>query len=194
MDTRQESQTGIGVQNPRPPARGAGGGWRVAGSGWVPRYTRSGRTRPPPLAYQHHTYLMKESSYRTLVAWQRAISLAADVYTFSKTFPMDECYGLTQQIRRSAVSVPSNIAEGRGRRSTRDYRHFLHQARGSLYEIDRHIALAERLGYCSASDAARIQVAIVEAVKPLQGLIASLIDRSATPPATRHPLSPDAMY
>ena len=98
---------------------------------------------------------------------------------------MDERYGLTQQIRRSAVSVPSNIAEGRGRGSTRDYRHFLHQARGSLYEIDTHIALAERLGYCSASDAARIQVAIVEAVKPLQGLIASL-DRQIGDP-TRYP-------
>src|SRR5438105_2896019 len=77
----------------KPPPSRPGRGWRVAGSGWVPRDTRSGSTRPTPLVYQHHTHLMKESSYRTLVAWQRAISLAADVYTFSKTFPMDERYG-----------------------------------------------------------------------------------------------------
>jgi len=102
------------------------------------------------------------------------MALAVEVYTFSKTFPSDERFGLTQQIRRCAVSVPSNIAEGRGRGSARDYRHFLHQARGSLYEVDTHAALAERLGYCSGNDAARIQSAITEAARPLQGLIASL--------------------
>ena len=100
--------------------------------------------------------------------------LTLEVYNFSKMFPADERYGLTQQIRRCAVSVPSNIAEGRGRGSNRDYRHFLHQARGSLYEIDTHVALAEHLGYCNADDASRLQAAIVEAVRPLQGLIASL--------------------
>src|SRR5581483_9116173 len=117
---------------------------------------------------------MSESTYRTLVAWQRAIDLAVEVYTISKTFPKDERFSLTQQIRRCATSVPSNIAEGRGRGSPRDYRHFLHQARGSLYEIDTQITLAERLGYCTAGASARIQNAIVEAARPLQGLITSL--------------------
>ncbi len=102
------------------------------------------------------------------------MTLAVEVYTFSKTFPADERFGLTQQIRRCAVSVPSNIAEGRGRVSARDYRHFLHQARGSLYEIETHVALSERLSYCSPEQAARVQNEIAETAKPLQGLIATL--------------------
>ena len=108
------------------------------------------------------------------MAWQRAISLAVEVYTISKTFPSDEQSGLTEQIRRSAVSVPSNIAEGRGRGSARDYRRFLHQARGSLYEIDTHIMLAKQLGYCTAADVSRIEIAIADTARPLQGLISSL--------------------
>jgi len=102
------------------------------------------------------------------------MTLAAEVYTFSKTFPLDERFGLTQQIRRCAVSIPSNIAEGRGRGSDRDYRHFLHQARGSVYEMETHVALSERLGYCTPDEAAKLQIVIAETVRPLQGLIASL--------------------
>ena len=142
------------------------GGWRVAGSGWV--------------SNQWFAALllgMAESSYRTLVAWQRAVTLAAEVHTSSKTFPKEEQFSLTHQIRRSAVSIPSNIAEGRGRGSERDYRHFLHQARGSLYEIDTHIVLAQHLGYCTAEDASRLQVAIENTARPLQGLITSLDKR-----------------
>ena len=117
------------------------------------------------------------------------MALAVEVYTISKTFPEDECFGLTQQIRRCAVSIPSNIAEGRGRGSARDYRRFLHQARGSLYEIDTHVALSERLGYFSSDTAAELQIAIAKTARPLQGLIAKL-DREigdGSPPATRHP-------
>ena len=102
------------------------------------------------------------------------MDLAVEVYNFSKTFPADERFSLTQQIRRCAVSTPSNIAEGRGRGSPRDYRHFLHQARGSMYEIDTQVALSERLGYCNADDTARLQLVIAEAARPLQGLIAKL--------------------
>ncbi|HUJ16105.1 MAG TPA: four helix bundle protein [Thermoanaerobaculia bacterium] len=121
---------------------------------------------------------MTESTYRTLVAWQRAIDLAIQVHTISKTFPREERFSLTAQIRRCATSVPSNIAEGRGRGSARDYRHFLrhflHQARGSLYEMDTQITLARRLGYCSDADIANVQRAISETARPLQGLIAAL--------------------
>src|SRR5437870_11523187 len=117
---------------------------------------------------------MSESTYRTLVAWQRAITLAIEVYTISKTFPDDERFGLTQQIRRCAVSIPSNIAEGRRRGAPRDYRRFLHQARDSLYEIDTHIELAEHLGYCSGDDASQLQMAIAQTARPLQGFIAAL--------------------
>jgi len=117
---------------------------------------------------------MTESTYRTLVAWQRAIDLAIQVHTISKTFPREERFSLTAQIRRCATSVPSNIAEGRGRGSARDSRHFLHQARGSLYEMDTQITLARRLGYCSDADIANVQRGISETARPLQGLIAAL--------------------
>ena len=69
-------------------------------------------------------------SYRKLIAWQKAKDLALDIYRCTRKFPKDETYGLTSQMRRAAVSVPSNIAEGKGRRSRKDFAHFLYQARG----------------------------------------------------------------
>jgi four helix bundle protein len=117
---------------------------------------------------------MNESTYRTLVAWQRAIALATEVYTVSKTFPDDERFSLRQQIRRCAISIASNIAEGRGRGSQRDYRHFLRQARGSLYELDTQVVLAERLRYCTPTDASKLMTLISDTARPLQGLISSL--------------------
>ena len=73
-------------------------------------------------------------SYRDLVVWQKAMELVTDVYELTKSFPKEELYGLTSQIRRSAVSVPSNIAEGYGRNSTQDYIRFLQIACGLLYK------------------------------------------------------------
>ena len=102
------------------------------------------------------------------------MALALEVYTISKTFPSDEQYGLIQQLRKCAGSVPSNIAEGRGRGAPRDYRRFLYLARGSLYELDTQIELAAQLGYCREDDVSRIQTAIAGAMRPLQGLISSL--------------------
>jgi four helix bundle protein len=129
-----------------------------------------------------------ESTYRTLVVWQEAIALAVLVHTISKTFPEDERYGLIQQMRRCASSVPSNIAEGRGRGAPRDYRRFLHQARGSLYELDTQVELAEKLGYCCAADASRLKHAIGETARPLQGLISSLDRKLKDIQPTRDPL------
>jgi four helix bundle protein len=128
-----------------------------------------------------------ESTYRTLIAWQEAIALAVLVHTISKTFPEDERYGLIQQMRRCSSSVPSNIAEGRGRGAPRDYRRFLHQARGSLFELDTQIELAERLGYCCASDASKLKRAIGETARPLQGLISSLDHKIGDRRPTRDP-------
>ena len=116
---------------------------------------------------------MNESSYRTLVAWQEAMNLAVEVYAFSKVFPDDERFQLVRQMRRCVVSIPSNIAEGSGR-GNRDYRHFLYQARGSVFEIETQVALSERLRYCTLEDADRIHAAIAKAARPLEGLIASL--------------------
>lgn len=86
-------------------------------------------------------------SYRDLRVWQDAMDLAVDVYGASAAFPPDERFGLTSQIRRAAVSVPSNIAEGWGRGKTKEYLQFLRYARASLKEIETQWLLAQRLGY-----------------------------------------------
>ncbi len=119
---------------------------------------------------------MIESTYRTLVAWQRAVDLAIAVYEVTKRFPLHERFGLTQQLRRAAVSVPSNIAEGRGRGSRRDYRHFLFQARGSLFELETELHIAERLQYCDGAAAVDLRKLVSATIRPLTGLINSLDD------------------
>jgi four helix bundle protein len=81
--------------------------------------------------------------YRNLIAWQKAKRLALDVYRCTRRFPKDETYGLSSQMRRAAVSVPSNIAEGKGRHSHKDLVHFLYQARGSLLELETQISIDE---------------------------------------------------
>ena len=85
-------------------------------------------------------------SYRDLKVWQLAMDLAEESYRISQTMPITETYGLTSQIRRSAASIPANIAEGYGRESTGSYVHFLKTARGSLRELETHVLLAQRIG------------------------------------------------
>jgi len=84
-----------------------------------------------------------------LVAWQSAMQLVSRVYRITLAFPRDERFGLTQQMRRAAVSVPSNIAEGAARGSDRDYLRFLYIARGSLAELETQLLICRQLGYCS---------------------------------------------
>ena len=86
-------------------------------------------------------------SYRDLIAWQKAKSLACDVYRCTRRFPRDEAYGLTSQMRRAIVSVASNIAEGKGRYSNKDLVHFVYQARGSLLELETQVSIARDLEY-----------------------------------------------
>lgn len=124
---------------------------------------------------------MRESQYRDLIAWQRAIDFVVDVYNTAEHFPNHERFGLTDQIHRAAVSVPSNIAEGRGRGTRRDYRNFLCQARGSLYEVETLVTLAQRLGYVTSETSARLLEKSASVARPLNGLIAALA------PATRDP-------
>ena len=85
-------------------------------------------------------------SYRDLLVWQKGMDLAAEVYRLSKSWPKEELYGLISQVRRSAASVPANIAEGYGRQSSASYGQFLKVARGSLKELETHLLLAERVG------------------------------------------------
>lgn len=89
-------------------------------------------------------------SFRDLVVWQRSIQLAALIYRLSSVFPKEEVYGLASQIRRSAVSVPSNIAEGQGRLSTGEFRQFLGIARGSNFELQTQLEIARTLKFGSS--------------------------------------------
>src|SRR5256885_1393289 len=91
-------------------------------------------------------------SYSDLVAWQKAMDLVIAVYKATESLPSDERFGLTSQIRRAVVSVPSNIAEGHGRASQNEFQRFLSIARGSLCEVETQILIAERLTYLSTSD------------------------------------------
>lgn len=83
-------------------------------------------------------------SYRDLVAWQKAVALVTDTYRATSKFPRDELFGLTSQVRRCSISIPSNIAEGQGRLSEKEFRYFLGQARGSLMELETQFQIAQR--------------------------------------------------
>lgn len=113
-------------------------------------------------------------SYRDLVAWQRARELVKETYLLTAAFPAGERFGLVSQMNRSAVSIPSNIAEGYGRATTQDYLHFLRIARGSAYELETQLVLAQDLGLCTEERGLRVQVVLQEEIRILQDLIAAL--------------------
>ena len=113
-------------------------------------------------------------SYRDLVTWQRAMDLVTLVYDATRRFPREEAFVLTSQIRRAATSIPTNLAEGYGRQSRRDYVRFLDIARGSLQELDTLIEIARRLGYLEPSTAERLSDSILEVGRLLAGLLRSL--------------------
>ena len=122
---------------------------------------------------------MQGSSFKDLRVWQQAIELALSVYRASEKFPKHEVYGLSQQMRRAAVSVASNIAEGKGHRSDKEFRHFLFHARGSLMELETQILLAGKLQYLSADQSKLVQGMATQVGRTLSGLINSLTDRAA---------------
>ena len=94
----------------------------------------------------------KRRDYRDLVLWQKAMELAAEVHGTTLKLPRHELFGMVSQVRRAAVSVPSNIAEGSGRRTTREFIAFLHIARGSLSELRTQLILAEKIHYLAEAD------------------------------------------
>ena len=113
-------------------------------------------------------------SYRDLVAWQKSMSLVSRIYRYTQAFPKGEIHGLTAQLRRAAVSVPSNIAEGQGRLSTGEFKQFLGQARGSLLEVETQVLIAQELGYLQSDDAKELLNQSGEVGRVLNGLIMSL--------------------
>ena len=94
----------------------------------------------------------RPKGYRQLIVWERAMDLVVEAYELVKRLPKQEQYSLSDQIRRSAISIPSNIAEGNGRNSDKDYIRFLSMARGSQYELETQLMLCTRLGYLSDDD------------------------------------------
>ena len=117
---------------------------------------------------------MSIKSYRDLEVWQRGIDLVEEVYKVSKLFPRDEQLGLTNQIRRSSVSVPANIAEGQARSSRADFLRFLHIAKGSLAETETHLLISLRLTYVSREQVKPTWALSQEVGRLLSGLIRSL--------------------
>jgi len=112
-------------------------------------------------------------TYRDLVAWKKGMSLVGEIYRATQSFPKNELYGLTSQLRRAAVSVPSNIAEGQARYSKREFHHFLNNARGSLAEVETQIMLACDLSYLSSQETEALLARAAELGRILNGLIAS---------------------
>jgi len=98
--------------------------------------------------------------HKDLDAWKQAMNLVEGVYQLTRSFPKEEVYGLTAQVRRSAISIPSNLAEGSARRSTQEFANFLAIALGSLAELETQLLIAERLKYVSAEDTLKQSVRV----------------------------------
>jgi four helix bundle protein len=113
-------------------------------------------------------------SFQDLLVWHRAIDLSVSVYSATCSFPKDELYGLTSQLRRAAVSVASNIAEGRGRLTQGEFRQFLGHAQGSNFEVQTQIAIARRLGLGTEIGLEHAESISIEVGKMLSSLIASI--------------------
>lgn len=116
----------------------------------------------------------KITSYKDLLVWQKAITVVKETYLLTKTLPEDEKFGLTSQMRRSSVSIASNIAEGWGRNSTKSYIQFLRIARGSLMELETQLIICKELSYPSNENYNTINNLIVEESKMLNALIKAI--------------------
>ena len=112
--------------------------------------------------------------FKDLVVWQKAMEMVTEVYKLTDIFPKREVYSLTDQIRRAAVSVPSNIAEGQAHHNNREFVHFLRHSSGSLAELETQLRIAESLGYADATSTAQILLRVQEVGRILNGLIGSI--------------------
>jgi four helix bundle protein len=114
---------------------------------------------------------MSTSNYRDLLVWQKSRALVVDIYRITSTFPRQEMFGLTAQMRSAALSIPCNIAESQGRHSRRDMLNFLPIARGSVLELDTQVMVASDLEFLAADAAAMLTMHVIEIGKMLNGLI-----------------------
>lgn len=113
-------------------------------------------------------------SHKDLVVWQKAVKLTLIVYQVTETFPPREMYGLSSQMRRAAVSVASNIAEGRSRRTKKDFVHFLHMAYGSASELETQLLIAKQLRFCNEKGFEETNALLSEVSKMLRVMIEKL--------------------
>ncbi len=113
-------------------------------------------------------------SYRDLIVWHKAMELVTEIYRVTQNFPKEELFGLMSQLRRSAVSIPSNIAEGQGRLSKGEFRLFLGNARGSLSELETQILIASNLNYLGEAETAKLLDLSSEVGRILNGLLSSM--------------------
>lgn len=118
------------------------------------------------------------TTYKNLEAWKLAMKIVKEIYLLTKQFPKDELFALTSQTKRASVSVPSNIAEGIGRKYKKDTIHFLHIARGSMYELETHLSIALMVEFINEEEYRKVELMLVEEVRILNGLIRSYESRS----------------
>lgn len=123
---------------------------------------------------------MAVQNYRQLIAWQKAMELVKLVYEMSDKFPREELFGLTLQIRKAVVSVPSNVAEGQGRRTTKDFLRHLSIAYGSLMETETQNLIAEMRKYITAEESMRVMDKTAEVGRLMNGLSKSLEQKLTT--------------
>lgn len=122
--------------------------------------------------------------FRQLHVWEKGVTLATDIYLLTKGFPHHDLYGLTRQMRESAVSVPSNIAEGSQRSSNKEFAHFLRISKGSLAELETQLVIAIRIGYCTEQQGERFFLQIQELSKMIRSLIQRVTAPSKALPTT----------
>jgi len=117
---------------------------------------------------------MGQSNYKSLIVWQKSIVLTKEIYILTSQFPKEEIYGLVNQIRRSVVSIPSNIAEWNQRQTQKEYKNFLYIAKGSCAELETQIIIAKELGFIVDHTSEEILKKIEELLKMLSALITSI--------------------
>jgi four helix bundle protein len=128
----------------------------------------------PLSARENHWSVQMIKSYKDLIVWQRSMDLAEAMYQITGKLPASEQWGLISQMRRAAVSVPSNIAEGYGRHATGEYRHHLSIGRASLLELETQILLSQRLGYLTQDESLPVLGEINDISKMLASLVSKL--------------------
>ena len=123
---------------------------------------------------------MKTSDYKELQVWQKAMDLVVEIYKISKLLPKEETYGISDQIRRAAVSIPSNIAEGQSRNSAKEFIQFLSIARGSLAELETQLLICTKVNMLSEDNIAEAQNITTEVGKMIKGLMNKLNSQLTT--------------